>query len=278
MLAPESQCIRKMKTFHLKSYLFAITCMLTAFAQAGNLSPAPLSASSFFTSADTSDIIIPVENLYPERISKGVNKNGWNKLTLPKRDETLYIRTTENNRPAVKAMSTNSASGFMYPVNINPRKYPIMEWEWKIEKVLEKGDMSVKDGDDYAARIYVNFRYSRNDLPLGERIKYSALKTFTSYDIPLRSINYVWANKAEKGTVAKNAYTGWVHMVAVASGNDKAGEWVTVRMNILEDYRNAFGEEPREIIAVSLMTDSDNTGDSSVAWYRNVVFKADPSE
>lgn len=251
----------------LSLLIAAAGILLTFYRAAEHPFPSRLN-QQHSTHTDTSEIVIPIENLNPDR----VNKNVWNKLTLPNRAETRYENVSENGRHALKAVSKNSASGFLYPVFIDPLKYPVIEWEWKINKVLEKGDLTSKAGDDYAARIYVNFEYDRKDLPLGERIRYAALKTFTSYEIPLRSINYVWANKAEKGTVTENAYTGWVNMIVAESGNDNAGKWVTARMNILESYRKAFGEEPRNIISVSLMTDSDNTGGEATAWYRNVIF------
>ena len=143
----------------------------------------------------------------------------------------------------------------------------------KIDGVLQKGDMTEKDGDDYAARIYITYEYSRKDLPFGERIKYGTMKTFTSFDIPLRSMNYVWANKAKVGRIQENVFTNWVHMVATESGNDKAGTWVTSTANVYDSYKEAFEEEPKNITGVAIMTDSDNSKGSATAYYGNIVFK-----
>jgi len=43
-------------------------------------------------------------------------------------------------------------------------------------------------------------------------------------------------------------------------------------VNVLEDYRRAFGEEPPRIRAVAVMSDSDNTGARTVAWYGDIRF------
>jgi hypothetical protein len=43
--------------------------------------------------------------------------------------------------------------------------------------------------------------------------------------------------------------------------------------NIDEDYRKAFGGEPPMINGVAIMTDTDNTKESAVAYFGDIVFK-----
>tara|TARA_R110001599_G_C12275462_1_gene662212 strand:+ start:7815 stop:8621 length:807 start_codon:yes stop_codon:yes gene_type:complete len=220
-----------------------------------------------------STIVIPVSEFNPEEYDKYSDNNKWEKLTLPKKDNTEYTLVSDSDEPHIKAVSKNSASGWKYKVDIDPKEYPIIEWRWKIDGVLEEGDMTEKDGDDYAARIYITYEYDRKDLPLGERIKYGSMKTFTDFDIPLRSMNYVWANVADTGTVQENVYTNWVNMIAVESGDAKAGEWITSTANVYDTYKTAFEEEPRKITGVAIMTDSDNSKGSATAYYGDIVFK-----
>ena len=153
------------------------------------------------------------------------------------------------------------------PLRADPFEFSYLEWEWKIDKVLESGALGEKDGDDFVARIYVTFDYPVSELPFGQRAKYRLYTTFTSFDVPLRSLNYVWATDAEIGTIEENPFTSWVRYIVVNSGNEKAGQWINLKRNIVEDYREAFGEEPREITGITIMTDSDNTGESTLAWF-----------
>jgi hypothetical protein len=44
--------------------------------------------------------------------------------------------------------------------------------------------------------------------------------------------------------------------------------------DIRADYRKAFGEEPGRLIAVGIMTDTDNTKSTAQAWYGPVVLGA----
>ncbi|RNC79695.1 MAG: DUF3047 domain-containing protein [Balneola sp.] len=230
--------------------------------------------ASFAFSQDA--ISIPVTEFNPEQLEEYVENPKWSILSLPRRDKTTYTLVEMNDRTAIKGESKNSASGLIYKVDIDPNEYPIIEWSWKVDDVLEQGNYKTKDGDDYAARIYITFDYSKRKLKFGDRVKYEAIRTFTRYKIPLRALNYVWANKAETETIAPNAYTNWVYMVAVQSGKNESGDWKFESRNIVEDYKAAFGEEPPRISGVAIMTDSDNTKAESKGYYGDIVFRSLP--
>lgn len=42
---------------------------------------------------------------------------------------------------------------------------------------------------------------------------------------------------------------------------------------MLDDFHRAFGSSELRITGVALMTDTDNTGDSTTAWYGDIVFR-----
>jgi len=65
-------------------------------------------------------------------------------------------------------------------------------------------------------------------------------------------------------------FVGAKHAVAVNSGRERVGDWVTVERDIVADYRQAFGEAPPPIVGVAIMSDSDNTGEQATAWYGDV--------
>jgi len=196
--------------------------------------------------------------------------------TFGNKKEAVYrLDKKEDGTPVIKATSDNAISTVTTSINADPNIFQHLEWEWKIKSVLESGDLTKKDGDDFVARIYVTFDYPVSKLPFGQKIKYRFYKTFTSFDIPLRSLNYVWASKEEPGTIAESPFTSWVQYIVIDSGNENAGEWVSIKRNILEDYRKAFGEAPPKITGVTIMTDSDNTGESTTAWFGEITLSKD---
>lgn len=69
-----------------------------------------------------------------------------------------------------------------------------------------------------------------------------------------------------------NSYMDRVMMFVVQDGDEKLKQWITERRNVYEDYKKAFGEEPTMISGAAIMTDTDNTRESAVAWYGDIVF------
>jgi len=205
--------------------------------------------------------------------AKNSEKSSWEPMVLKGSDYTEYeLVNKKDKQPYIVSKSNNAGSGLVYKVDIDPMEYPIMSWRWKISNVLEKGDLTQKTGDDYAARIYVIFDYDPKDLSLSEKIKYLAANTFSGKDTILRAINYIWANKAEKGTVAPNAYTKWSQLHVLQSGNEKVGMWISESQNIVEDYKKSFGENPPRISAIAIMTDTDSTHEMAMGYFSNIIF------
>lgn len=184
----------------------------------------------------------------PVAIFSAGDLSGWNDKGF--KGKTKYALTTEDGRTVLKAESRKGASGLVKKVSVDARKLPILRWSWKISHSLKKEDVKVKKGDDFAARVYVVFPRT------------IFWKT--------RAINYVWANRMAKDSSAPSPYTGNAMIVAVESGDDKAGTWVTEERNIYDDYRRLFGEEPPPLGGVAVMSDTDDTEDEVTAWYGDI--------
>jgi hypothetical protein len=67
-------------------------------------------------------------------------------------------------------------------------------------------------------------------------------------------------------------------MIPLQSGEEKAGEWVTQRRNVLADYRALYDEDPPPVTGVAIMTDTDNTDGSATAYYGDIVFRPGGSD
>lgn len=199
---------------------------------------------------------------------------GWQILTFDKiPNHTHYESIKDEDRVVIKAQSQSSASCLIREIEIDPREYPIMEWQWKVAGVLKKGDARRKKGDDYAARIYISFAYDPSLLSFIERIKYKTAKLLYGEYPPAAVLNYIWGNTVPVNTYVPSPFTDRSMMFAVQSGNHRAGQWVQEARNILLDFRKAFNAEPPMITSVAIMTDSDNTGESATAWYGDIIFR-----
>ncbi|HZP86120.1 MAG TPA: DUF3047 domain-containing protein [Burkholderiales bacterium] len=196
---------------------------------------------------------------------------GWRELTFPRiARHTRYSLVPENSGYVVKAEADKSASGLTHVIAANARDLPILQWRWKVQNLIDKADISRKDGDDYPARIYVTFAYDPKRASIGQRIKYEAARLVYGEYPPHAGLNYVWDGRAPVGTNVPNAYTDRVHMIVVDSGSERLGQWVTHERNLYEDYRASFDEEPPAISGIAIMTDTDNTGERATAYYGEI--------
>lgn len=196
---------------------------------------------------------------------------GWKPLTFPKISRhTVYALEEESGKTSLRAQADASASALVHEIEVNPREYPVLLWSWKVENIIDKGDETKKEGDDYTARVYVNFRYDPEKASLWERTQYGIARAVYGSYPPKGALNYIWANKLPVGKSIDNAYTARAKMVAIESGRARVGQWVSEKRNLYQDYRALFGEEPPAVIGLAVMTDTDNTGEKAVAYYRDI--------
>jgi len=161
--------------------------------------------------------------------------------------KTFYQVTKHENQWCIKATSHSSASALLYKINYDPRDLPILTWRWKVDHVLSKGNALIKEGDDYAARVYIVFP--------------------SSFFWNTTALSYIWANKLPQGKGIPNPFNSNSKMIAVETGSARTGRWVVEKRNVLEDYRRVFGLDPPKAGAIAIMTDTDNTGEEAVAYY-----------
>jgi hypothetical protein len=198
----------------------------------------------------------------------------WEPLTFKNiHEHTTYSLVKKNGKTVIRAESKASASGLIRKISIDPLQYQLISWSWKISNVFEKGDVSQKQGDDYPARIYITFEYDPDKLGFFEKTRYQAARLIYGQYPPHAAINYIWESKAPIETIVSNPYTDRVKMIVIESGDENSGVWRKEKRNVYEDYKRAFGEEPPMISGVAIMTDSDNTKESAVAWYGDIFFK-----
>ena len=196
----------------------------------------------------------------------------WKLTTLPGISRhTRYTLVRDGNAVVLRADAEASMAGVAHPLKLDARAYPVIEWRWKILNLPTKSDISTKQGDDYAARVYVLFDYDIRKLPFSVRTRIRMARLFGA-DIPLATLCYVWDGKTPAGTSVWSPYTDRVRMIVAESGAANLGKWVTIRRDVAADFRAAFGEEPPAISGVVLATDTDNTGESATAFYGDIRF------
>lgn len=230
---------------------------------------------------------VAARDVLPERIEvgnfsigRGELPPGWRPFEFKGvRRRTEYGLVRDSEGWVVRAVSEASASGLIYPLEVDLREYPILRWRWKVENVIEKGDVTKRRGDDYPARIYVAFQYDPAKLSIAQRLLHQTARVLYG-DIPGQVLNYIWGNREPRNKVFANPspFTDFSRLLVCRSRADPLGTWFEEERNLYSDYQLAFGAEPPLLIGIGIMTDTDNTGDSATAYYGDITLLREPSK
>jgi len=163
------------------------------------------------------------------------------------------ISQDEQGRGYLVAKSIGTSSALYMEVDVDLDLFPQLVWEWKaVTFPVKKKHQDLGDGseNDFAARVYAVFRGGT---------------VFTTH-----VIQYVWDERFPVGETAHSVFSKNVKVLVVESGPPKDGqEWVTERRDIVKDYLMLYGKPPnKDLGAIALMTDSDNTRTESEANFR----------
>ncbi|HWR72795.1 MAG TPA: DUF3047 domain-containing protein [Nitrospirota bacterium] len=193
--------------------------------------------------------------------------DNWQPYTFPNiKKHSTYVIEKSGDEGLLRAESNASASGIVYKDSFSVTEYPHARWRWKVKNLYAKADPRIKAGDDYPVRIYVMFEYDPAKAGFGDQVLYSLARMRFGENVPFSSLNYVWSSRGTSERIFSSPYTDKAKMVVLRAGPKEIGTWQEETVNILEDYRKAFGTGPPARARIAIMNDSDNTGENSVSW------------
>ncbi len=181
--------------------------------------------------------------------------SGWEQKQFAGKTHYQFV-VLKQGRSVLEANSKKSASGLFKKVHIDLNKTPYLNWSWKIDQPLKGLNERSKEGDDYSARVYV-------------------VKSQPVFFWKTKALNYVWSSSQAQFSQWDNAYTSQAKMLAVRGKDSTIQHWYTEKRNLKQDFKKYFGENVDEIDVVAVMTDTDNSQQTTSAWYGNIYFSAD---
>jgi hypothetical protein len=186
---------------------------------------------------------------------------------------TDFALVEDDGRTVLRALARASASGLARSLRVDPADYPVLAWRWKTRKLIARGGLGSKAGDDFALRLYVSFDLDPSALSFADRMRTSLARGIWGNRLPLAALCYVWDNHAPPGSIAPNAYTDRVQMVVADSGSASLGRWTSHERDVAGDFRRAFGMTAPGIASVIVSADTDNTGADAESWFGDVEFR-----
>ena len=213
-----------------------------------------LSSLSIFCLSAYAVTSIPIARFETESLSR------WQEKSFD--GYTQYNIVTLSGQRVLKADSQGSASILAKQLKIDLKKTPYLNWSWRVENNLPRLNERTKQGDDYAARIYI---------VQGGNTRWSTI-----------ALNYVWSSNQIQGSRWNNAFVGKrAKMLAVRGQADATKSWTVEKRNVYQDLIELFGNKGsdwkneqayRFIDAVAIMTDTDNSQRSAIAYYGDIYF------
>jgi len=170
--------------------------------------------------------------------------------------KTFYSLGENENGKFLRAEADNSASGLGKEILINLNKTPFLNITWKIEKDLKGIVENSKKGHDYAARVFV-------------------VKKTGATPLSNRAMNYVFSSNNDVDSFHPSPFTKKSIDYALSTTKENFNEWVTVKVNVKEHFKKFHDLDLDKINGVAIMSDTDNSKLSSIAYYQNIYFSSD---
>lgn len=174
---------------------------------------------------------------------------GWSRKLFS--GETRYQLVAVDGRQLLEARARGTASALYRTLDLQLDPAPVLEWSWRVAEVDTSIDERRREGDDFAARLYV----------VAETGPFFWQKL---------ALNYVWSGSEPEGSHWPSPFTERSHMIVVQSGPAPASAMVRESRNLLEDFRTYFRVDQKRISGLALMTDGDNSGAEFRAWYGDI--------
>jgi hypothetical protein len=203
----------------------------------------------------------------PWAIQSMVGDSAWLPFVLPGKRASTFTYVRKDGRDTIRASADSSASMLRTAVRIEPAAQGKVRFSWKVPALIAEADMALRDQDDSPVRIVLAFDGDRSRLSPRFQSMSEMARALTGEELPYATMMYVWCNKREPGSVIINPRTDRIRKLVVESGVRNLNQWLEYQRDVRADYVKVFGEDPGTLIGIGIMTDSDNTGSSTAAWY-----------
>ncbi|MEX6502049.1 DUF3047 domain-containing protein [Pseudomonas zhanjiangensis] len=191
----------------------------------------------------------------------------WHVADIPGLAAPRRQLVEQDGRLVLHIEADDAAGGLLHPLDLPGDRPWVLSWQWRTERRLEQARFATREGDDYAARVYVLLDYPLSSLAFFARQKLRLARTFYDPKLPAKTLTYVWDNRQPPGSQAPSAYAETVEMLVLRGPEAPLGQWLTESRDLRRDAIAAFGSAPRRILGVVFAADSDNTGERADSYF-----------
>lgn len=217
--------------------------------------------------AGTPEAIDIAQSPWAARSTAQAVAGDWQHHSFPAKQPTAYRYERAQGRDALAARSVSSASAMRRQVNVPPQDLGALRFSWRVPALIERADMSTREGGDGVVRVILAFDGDRSRFSARDAMLSELSRALTGEELPYATLMYVWGNHRPAGSVIVHPRTERVRKIVVESGTAHLNRWLDYERDIRADFERAFGEPPGVLRTIAIMTDTDNTRSAATAWY-----------
>ncbi len=116
------------------------------------------------------------------------------------------------------------------------------------------------------------FAFDPEHATIAQRLRHRLGEVLYRRSIPGNAIDYVWTSHEPRGARWNNPYAPESKMISLGAG--PMPEWRSEEVDVETDYCTLFGTAPPPIVAVAVMTDSDDSCQRAAAEFADLGFTA----
>ena len=206
-----------------------------------------------------------------------LTSRAWKPFTFGNIDKHTVYSVVEEDSGWLRAESECAASARMIRLeDVDLAKTPVLHWRWRVDRPLTIEAERTKAGDDFAARVYVMFRFEPDKASFLQRLRHRVGSAAYAVEAPGSALSLVWSSREPEGAHWKSPYGDESAMLVVAGGRQRqTGTWYRESLDIASAYRASFATDPPPLLALAVMTDADNSCGKATAGFADFHFSAD---
>lgn len=191
----------------------------------------------------------------------------WQHQAFPGKRASRYRHERKQGRDAVVVNAHASASMLRRKLRIEPAELGQLRFSWQVPQLIADANMAERDADDAPVRLVLAFDGDRSRFSARDAALSDLSEALTGEPLPYATLMYVWCNTRPAESIIHNPRTSRIRKLVMESGTGRLNQWLDYERDVRADYVKVFGEQPGALIAVGIMTDTDNTRGQAQAWY-----------
>jgi hypothetical protein len=174
--------------------------------------------------------------------------SGWSVVTFP----GVAPASFRASGASAVEVTADAAAGLLWRA-AKEQKLSVTkaQWSWQVEEGVPPTDLTRRGKDDRALAVYFIFGAT------ADRAK-GAMALLSSRSV--KTLVYVFGGDKPRGSTLPSPHMGdRGRFIILRPADAPRRQWLNESVDLVSDHVRAFGQEPSQLLAVAISSDSDDT-------------------